>query len=210
MDVNSDTKPSGHDNIMDKVNELDSRAGSANSPLNFSFNRQKYVDDVKNHKKIYIYAVSRSIVDKIIERLDINAEIVRNVEDADFVIAHKNFAKGGTKVLAVANDYRLPVYFVRTNSMSQIQKVLKDALHLTQEQVYEHKYTGYMDETELALDEAKAAIAKVMEGAETVELQPQPKNIRKLQHELVDAHNLSSISEGEGAARHLRIFRGKE
>lgn len=210
VDENYDTKPSGPDNIMDKVNELDSRAGSANSPLNFSFNRQKYVDDVKNHKKIYIYAVSRSIVDKIIERLDINAEIVRNVEDADFVIAHKNFAKGGTKVLAVANDYRLPVYFVRTNSMSQIQKVLKDALHLTQEQVYEHKYTGYMDETELALDEAKAAIAKVMEGAETVELQPQPKNIRKLQHELVDAHNLSSISEGEGAARHLRIFRGKE
>ena len=50
-------------------------------------------------------------MDKIIERLDINAEIVRNVEDADFVIAHKNFAKGGTKVLAVANEYRLPCLF---------------------------------------------------------------------------------------------------
>ena len=211
VDQNYDVKPAeSGNNIINKVNELDSKAGSSNSPLNFSFNRQKYVDDVKNHKKIYIYAVSRSIVDKIIERLDINAEIVRNVEDADFVIAHKNFAKGGTKVLAVANDYRLPVYFVRTNSMSQIQKVLKDALHLTQEQVYEHKYTGYMDEAELALDEAKAAIAKVMEGAETVELEPQPKHIRKLQHELVDAHNLSSTSEGEGALRHLRIFREKE
>ena len=88
--------------IIDKVNELDNMAQKVQSPLNFSFNRQKYVDDVKNHKKIFIYAVSRSIVDKIIERLDINAEIVRNVEDADFVIAHKNFAKGGTKVLAVA------------------------------------------------------------------------------------------------------------
>ena len=191
-------------NLIDKVNELDNRA---QSPLNFSFNRQKYVDDVKNHKKIYIYAVSRSIVDKIIERLDINAEIVRNVEDADFVIAHKNFAKGGTKVLSVANEYRLPVYFVRTNSMSQIQKVLKDALHLTQEQVVTPKYTGYMDETELALDEAKAAIAKVMEGAETIELQPQPQHIRKIQHEYVDAHNLASVSEGEGSLRHLRIFK---
>jgi len=189
------------------LNELDSKV---QSPLNFSFNRQKYVDDVKNHKKIYIYAVSRSIVDKIIERLDINAEIVRNVEDADFVIAHKNFAKGGTKVLAVANEYRLPVYFVRTNSMSQIQKVLKDALHLTQEQVYVPKTTGYMDETELALDEAKAAIAKIMEGAETVELEPQPQHIRKLQHEYVDAHNLASKSEGEGVSRHLRIFREKD
>ncbi len=193
--------------IINKVNELDARA---QSPLNFSFNRQKYVDDVKNHKKIYIYAVSRSIVDKIIERLDINAEIVRNVEDADFVIAHKNFAKGGTKILSVANEYRLPVYFVRTNSMSQIQKVLKDALHLTQEQVYQPKCTGFMDETELALDEAKAAIAKVMEGAENVELEPQPQNIRKLQHEFVEAHNLCSKSEGDGHSRHLRIFRGKD
>lgn len=204
------TQQSSENKIMDKVNELESRTGNAQSPLNFSFNRQKYVDDVKNHKKIYIYAVSRSIVDKIIERLDINAEIVRNVEDADFVIAHKNFAKGGTKVLAVANEYRLPVYFVRTNSMSQIQKVLKDALHLTQEQVYIPKTSGYMDEAELALDEAKAAIAKVMEGAETVELEPQPQHIRKLQHEYVDAHNLTSTSEGEGAGRHLRIFKEKD
>lgn len=212
VDENYDAKPeksaaSADNHIIDKVNELDSKV---QNPLNFSFNRQKYVDDVKNHKKIYIYAVSRSIVDKIIERLDINAEIVRNVEDADFVIAHKNFAKGGTKVLAVANEYRLPVYFVRTNSMSQIQKVLKDALHLTQEQVYVPKTTGYMDEAELALDEAKAAIAKIMEGAETVELEPQPQHIRKLQHEYVDAHNLTSKSEGEGVSRHLRIFREKD
>jgi len=208
VDENYDVKKEPDNKIMDKVNELDMKA---QNPLNFSFNRQKYVDDVKNHKKIFIYAVSRSIVDKIIERLDINAEIVRNVEDADFVIAHKNFAKGGTRVLAAANEYRLPVYFVRTNSMSQIQKVLKDALHLTQEQVEEPKHiTGFMDETELALDEAKAAIAKIMEGAETVELQPQAKHIRKLQHEFVDAHNLSSRSEGEGPSRHLRIFREKD
>lgn len=211
VDESYEDKKTGTEKIIEKVNELDNTVKQAGeSPLNFSFNRQKYIDDVKNHKKIYIYAVSRSIVDKIIERLDINASIVRNVEEADFVIAHKNFAKGGTKVLAVANEYRLPVYFVRTNSMSQIQKVLKDALHLTQEQVMEHKYVGYMDETELALDEAKAAIAKVMEGAETVELEPQPQHIRKLQHEYVEAHNLSSTSEGDGSARHLRIFREKE
>lgn len=191
-------------NITQKVQELDKKA---QSPLNFSFNRQKYIDDVKKHKKIYIYAVSRSIVDKIIERLDIDAEIVRNVEDADFVIAHKNFAKGGTRILATANEYRLPVFFVRTNSMSQIQKVLKDALNLTQEPQYVENHRDYKDETELALDETKAAIAKIFEGAESVELQPQNQNIRKLQHELVEAHNLSSVSIGEGEHRHLKVFK---
>ena len=192
---------------IDKVNELDNKT---QNPMNFSFNRQKYVNSVKNRKKIYIYAVSRSIVNKIIERLDIDVEIARNVEDADLVIAHKNFAKGGTKILSIANEYRLPVYFVRTNSMSQIQKVLKDALHLADNPDFREVTTDYKDETELALDEAKAAIAKVMEGAECVELEPPPQNIRKLQHELEDSYNLHSQSFGEGNSRRIRISRNED
>ena len=85
--------------------------------------RKEYVEAIKPLKKIYLYAVSRSIVEKIIERLDLNAELTRNVEDADIVIAHKNFAKGGAKVLNTANDYRIQVFYIKTNSMAQIQKV---------------------------------------------------------------------------------------
>lgn len=196
--------------IINKVKELDTKAigiSPAAAPLNFSFNRAQYVKDAKPHKRIYIYAVSRSIVDKIIERLDIKAEIVRNVEDADFVIAHKNFAKGGTKILSVANDYRLPVFFVRTNSMSQIQKVLKDALNLTQGDIIEKPVVGYLDDTELALNETKAAVAKIFEGAETIELEPQNAQVRKAQHELIEQHGLESKSVGEEGFRRVRIFK---
>lgn len=175
------------------------------SSLSFGFDRQKYIDATKKHKKFYIYAVSRSIVDKIIERLDISAEIVRNIEDADFVIAHKNFAKGGTKILSVANEYHLPVFFVRTNSMSQIQKVLKDALNLTQGDMEERPVVGYLDEAEVALNEARAAIAKIQEGSEAIDLEPQPTHIRKLQHELIESHGLSSKSIGEDTSRHIRV-----
>ncbi len=189
--------------------EVKEEKKAEDSPLNFKFNREKYIKDVKKHKKICIYAVSRSIVDKIIERLDISAEIVRNVEDADFVIAHKNFAKNGSKVLSTANEYHLPVFFVRTNSMSQIQKVLKDALNLTQEDQFIENHTNYKDETEIALDEAKAAIAKALEGSDNIELQPQPQQIRKLQHELIDSHGLRSQSIGEGSERRIRVTRIK-
>ena len=195
-------------NILKKVEELENKTLNASqSPLSFNFNRQKYVQENKKHKKIYIYAVSRSIVDKLIERLDIDAQIVRNVEEADFVIAHKNFAKGGTKILATANEYHLPVFFVRTNSMSQIQRVLKEALNLTQENQEIQSLTNYKDATELALDETNAAIAKLSEGAEVIELEPQEKQIRKLQHELVEAHGYRSVSVGEGNLRHLKIFK---
>ena len=175
--------------------------------LKFSFSRQKYVNDVKKFKKIYLYAVSRSIVEKIIERLDLNAEITRNLDDADIVIAHKNFAKGGAKILSTANDYRLQIFYIKTNSMAQIQKVLKEALDITETS---ETLCGYYDDAERALDEAKAAINKILAGAEHVELTPQNQHIRKLQHELVEQHNLESKSVGEGEQRHLRIVGGKD
>ncbi len=192
--------------IVEKINELEQKISPADS-LKFSFSRQQYVDNVKKFKKIYLYAVSRSIVEKVIERLDLNAEITRNIDDADIVLAHKNFAKGGAKILSTANDYRLQIFFIKTNSMAQIQKVLKEALDIVESS---ETLCGYYDDAERALDEAKAAINKILAGAEHVELQPQNQHIRKLQHELVEQHNLESKSVGEGDQRHLRIVGGKD
>lgn len=192
-------------NVIDKINALDNKIEHPES-LNFSFSRQKYVDEVKKFKKIYLYAVSRSIAEKVIERLDLNAEITRNLDDADIVIAHKNFVKGGAKVLSTAEENRLQIFYVKTNSMAQIQKVIKEALDIVE---LNEKQTFY-DITEKALDEAKAAIEKVLAGAKDIELTPQNQQIRKLQHELVEQHNLASTSIGEGENRHLRIVGGKD
>ncbi len=192
--------------IPEEINKLEKKIEPSDS-LKFSFSRQKYVEEVKNFKKIYLYAVSRTIVEKVIERLDLNAEITRSIEDADIVIAHKNFAKGGAKVLSTANDYRLQIFYVKTNSMAQIQKVLKEALDIVETS---QTLCGYYDDAERALDEAKAAINKILAGAEHVELTPQNQHIRKLQHELVEQHNMTSKSVGEGDNRHLRIIGGTD
>ena len=199
-------QPKQEPSITEQINKLEQKIQPADS-LKFNFSRQKYVEEVKGIKKIYLYAVSRSIVEKVIERLDLKAEITRNIDDADIVIAHKNFAKGGAKILSTANDYRLQIFFIKTNSMAQIQKVLKDALQITETS---ETLQGYYDVAERALDEAKAAINKILAGAEHIELQPQSQQIRKLQHELVEQHNLQSKSVGEGAQRHLRIVGGKD
>lgn len=192
-------------NIVEKINELDNKITSANNALNFSFSREKYVNEVKGYKKIYIYAVSRSIMDKSIERLNLDAELTKNIDDADIIIAHKNFAKGGNKILSIANEYRLPIYYVRSNSTSQVQKVLKEALGLKDD-----NRVVFHDETEEALDEAKEAIDKVLKNGEDIELSPQNQQIRKMQHELVEQHNLNSISIGDGSERHLKIVGGKD
>lgn len=192
--------------IPQEIHKLEKKIEPAES-LKYSFSRQKYVEEMKPFKKIYLYAVSRTIAEKVIERLDLNAEITRSIEDADIVVAHKNFAKGGAKVLSVANDYRIQIFYIKTNSMAQIQKVLKEALDIVETH---QTLKGYSDDAERALDEAKAGINKVLAGAEHVELAPQNHHIRKLQHELVEQHNLESKSVGEGDNRHLRIIGGTE
>lgn len=210
VDQSFEAKPqeSIPETISSKITSIEQKvAQTPSDSLKFSFSRSDYVKEVKGFKKIYIYAVSRSIVEKVIERLDLNAEITRNVEDADVVIAHKNFAKGGAKVLSTANDYRIQVFYVKTNSMSQIQKVMKEALGI---QETSEALQGYYDEAERALDEAKAAIAKILEGEEHIELTPQNQKIRKMQHELIEQHNLASQSVGEGSQRHLKIVGGKD
>lgn len=189
--------------IPQEINKLEKKIEPTDS-LKFSFSRQKYVEEVKGFKKIYLYAVSRTIVEKVIERLDLKAEITRSIEDADIVIAHKNFVKGGAKVLSIANDYRLQIFYVKTNSMAQIQKVIKEALDIVETS---QTLSGYYDDTEKALDEAKDGINKILAGAEDVELAPQNQHIRKLQHELVEQHNMTSKSVGEGSNRHLRIIK---
>ena len=210
-DYNLETVPKVEENktnIVQEINNLEQKIlPQAEDSLKFSFSRKEYVESVKPMKKIYLYAVSRSIVEKVIERLDLNAELTRNVEDADIVIAHKNFAKGGAKVLNTANTYRIQIFYIKTNSMAQIQKVLKEALDIQDASEVLH---GYYDDVERALDEAKIAINKILAGAQHIELNPQNQQIRKLQHELVEQHNLESRSVGEGENRHLRIVGGKD
>ncbi|MCM1264781.1 MAG: hypothetical protein NC200_01160 [Candidatus Gastranaerophilales bacterium] len=202
------TTPASEPTIAEHISNIEHKIlEKPEDTLKFSFSRKEYVESIKPIKKIYLYAVSRSIVEKAIERLDLNAELTRNIDDADMVIAHKNFAKGGAKILSTANDYRLQVFYVKTNSMAQIQKVLKDALCV--EDLTESIH-GYYDDAERALDEAKAAINKILAGAEKIELNPQSQYIRKLQHALVEQHNLESSSVGEGKDRHLRIVGGRD
>ena len=189
--------------LKSELDKQESEQTQKENHMNFSFSRQEYVEKVKPHKNVYLYAVSRTIVEKIIERLDLNVEITRNVEDADIAIVHKNFAKGGAKVLSTAQEYRVQIFYVKTNSMAQIQKVLKDALDIRPGDT--EGIQGYKDITEQALDETKAAIKMISEGAKEIELAPQNQQIRKLQHELVEQYNLTSYSVGNEPNRRLKV-----
>ncbi len=182
------------------------KAEKIEQKVNFEAFVDKYTKNIRaSSKKIFIYAVSRSMVDKVIERLDIDVEITRNIDEADVVIAHNSFSKGGAKILNVAKDYHLPIHFVKSNTMPQIQKAIKDSFGM-KEKPGDSYGMACFDETEEALKEVQGAVYKILNGSDSIELEPRKSHIRKLQHEIIEKYNLTSTSVGEEPERRLKII----
>ncbi len=172
------------------------------STLNRDFNVKKYVEENRPYRKIYIYSISRNIVEKAIERLNLSAKVTKNIDDADLVISHKSYAKGGSKIIEAAQEFRLPIHFVKSNNMPQIQKALKTALDVKSD---DDNPTFY-DETDEALEEVRAAVLKYQETSEEIELSPRPIEIRKQQHDYIEQHGLKGVSLGEEPNRRIKII----
>ena len=79
-------------------------------------------------------------------------------------------------------------------------------MHLDESSIGSVDIEGDIDETEIALEEARQAISKVMDRLEPFELTPRKAFIRRLQHQLVERFNLSSRSVGDEPQRRLRIL----
>lgn len=157
--------------------------------------------------KIYPYAVSKGLLERVIKTLNLPAEVVKTIEDADAILALRSYARAGAKIYSLAEAKQIPVYVVKSNNMPQIQKALREALHLDSD-IYSISDGGadILDETEIALEEARQAIATVMNRQEPIELAPRKAYIRRLQHQLVERFNLSSRSIGDEPMRRLRIL----
>jgi len=172
------------------------------STLNRDFNVKKYVDENRAYRNIYIYSISRNIVEKAIERLNLNAKVTKNIDDADMIISHKSYAKGGSKIIEAAQEFKLPIHFVKSNNMPQIQKALKIALGVKSDD----ENPTFYDETDEALEEAQKAVLKFKETGEEIELAARPIEIRKQQHDYIEQHGLKGVSVGEDPNRRIKII----
>lgn len=158
--------------------------------------------------RVFLYGISKSFVDRILERLNLlHVRVTKNVYDANAVIALKGNTRPGSKILKLAQDYEVPVFYAKTNTMPQIQRALREALDAEAGTFAEQlARTPVEDELELALQEAREAVDLAIQGACAVELTPRRSYIRRLQHELVEKHHLTSVSIGDEPNRRLKIL----
>ena len=155
--------------------------------------------------KIYPYAVSKGLLERVVKTMQLPIDVVKTIDEADVIVALRSYARAGAKIFSLAESRQLPVYVVKSNSMPQLQKALREALQLDSDFGAVDIETD-VDETEVALEEARQAVVNVMDRQEPIELSPRRSYIRRLQHQLVERFNLSSRSVGDEPMRRLRIL----
>jgi hypothetical protein len=158
--------------------------------------------------RVFLYGISKSYLDRILERLNLHQiRVTKNVYDANAVIAIKTNARPGSKVLKLAQDYEVPVFYAKTNTMPQIQRALREALDAEAGTFAgQIAQTPFEDEMELALREAQEAIETAQKDLTAVELAPRRSYIRRVQHELVEKYHLTSVSIGDEPNRRLKVL----
>ena len=173
--------------------------------LSQSYNTVDWGNPHETHLKVYPYAVSKGLLERVVKTLQMPIEVVKSIDEADAILALRSYARAGAKIFSLAEARQIPVYVVKSNNLPQLQKALREALHLDTE-LGAVDIEGDVDETEIALEEARQAITRVMDRLEPLELSPRRAYIRRLQHQLVERFNLSSRSIGDEPMRRLRIL----
>jgi stage III sporulation protein SpoIIIAA len=146
--------------------------------------------------RVFPYAVSRSKLERAIRDLDVKAFLVDDFRQADLVLTVKSQERRQPKRLREAEARGLPLEIVRSNTVKQMEKFLRAYFGI------EELPEGY----EAALEQAERAADQVLDRGHPVELAPQDRYLRRLQHELVGNAGLTSESKGDEPYRRVVVY----
>jgi stage III sporulation protein SpoIIIAA len=149
--------------------------------------------------RIYPYGIGQNRLRKAAQNMHLPVSLVNDLGAADVVITLKNYYRKQTRPIIEAEERGIPVYVLRSNTVTQMEQSLADIFDLTPE----------APGTRLAraMEETQEAIRRVLAGEPSVDLSPQAAYIRKRQHEMARAAHLVSHSYGREPHRRVRIFR---
>jgi stage III sporulation protein SpoIIIAA len=179
-------------------------------------------------QRIYPFGVSRDRLERAITSLHVPATIVREMSEATMVMTLKSYYRQSSQRVRQAEDRGVPVYVLRNNTITQMERQLADVFQISSseqdEQYLPPARRGADDSAPLARQssgddgdvhvtdailEAETAITQVMNGERNaVELTPRGSYVRRLQHQLAERYNVHSESRGREPNRRVKIFRG--
>jgi stage III sporulation protein SpoIIIAA len=150
---------------------------------------------LRKRLRILPYGVSSPRLERAIRELRVPAVVIDRLEDADCVLTTKSQEKRLSRALRAAQTSGRPFHLLRSGTVSQIESFLRSLFDVE----------DVLDEQQVALREAEAAVREALGSGRPVELAPQSSFLRRLQHELVDRHGLASTSRGDEPFRRVVV-----
>jgi stage III sporulation protein AA len=146
----------------------------------------------------YGYGLARSKLEEAAQRLRVPLTVASDLDEADLVVTVKNYYRKRPKMISDAEKSGMPIYVLRSSTSVQIDNFLIDVFGLTADET---------DPYAVAMRDVQDAIQRIGNGTRSVDLNPQPPHIRRMQHELIRDAHLISHSYGREPYRRVRIFR---
>jgi stage III sporulation protein SpoIIIAA len=148
---------------------------------------------------VFPYGVSRTYLEQSVRELRVPVRIQHNVDDADMVMTLKNYYRRKDSPVRSAEATGIPIQVLRSNTVAQIKGALARVYGVEE-----------ADPTETALEEALEGVERARQTVADVELAPQNSFVRRLQHQLVERHDLTARSTGNEPNRRLVILGAEE
>ncbi len=146
--------------------------------------------------RIFPYALSRDLLERVIRGLRLNARTVGGPEQADIVVALRS-RSDDIRLRRIVEGSGASLHFIKRNTANEMRRLLERTFHIM-EGIEGEELHEMVRETEAAIDRALA------EG-ETVALTPRRPALRKMQHRLIAGRGLLARSTGREPQRHLVI-----
>ena len=155
-------------------------------------------DGQRKAVRVFAYGIGQNRLRTAAQNLKVPVQVVKELHDADIVMTLKNYFRQKPPPIADAERRNVPVYVLRSNTVTQMEQYLLDVFQLRR------------DDPDLVFDsamrETQHAIQRLLKGEKSVELSPQAASIRSQQHQLARTANLISHSYGREPHRCVRIF----
>lgn len=162
--------------------------------LSHGLAEQKHIEPQRQRVKLCLFGVNRSKLEEASRERGVELEFATDLSQCNLLLTTKNYYRRKPQRIRDAEVLGIPIYVVKSNNLPQLRQFIDDFL-----------LTKGNSKVSSALGEVERAVRLVKEGKGPVDLSPQSAYIRRLQHMLVEQHDLTSYGVGKEPKRRVRV-----
>jgi hypothetical protein len=146
--------------------------------------------------RIFSYGVNRDRLMRAINKFQVPAVIIKDMEEADVILTTKSQDRRKSRKLRSLQEKGIPFHVLKSNTMTQMEHFLSSIFNLK----------GQKEDEEERIQEAEDAVNEVFAMGHPVELSAGNGHIRFLQHQIAERYGLPSESKGKEPFRRVIIY----